>query len=83
MSEIVRLWLALRHGLVTMRLGSVIASSVLWLALRHGLVTINDDLGAFTVELWLALRHGLVTIHLFQVFARQALAPKTAQNNSS
>ena len=34
------LWLALRHGLVTIARGIFVRNGALWLALRHGLVTI-------------------------------------------
>jgi hypothetical protein len=78
-----RLWLALRHGLVTMFGVQDSFGSALWLALRHGLVTISTAATTMRRELWLALRHGLVTIPFSQVLCCQPLAPQTAQNNSS
>ena len=56
------LWLALRHGLVTIIGEDHWLLIGLWLALRHGLVTIFLVFHRTKLLLWLALRHGLVTI---------------------
>ena len=57
-----KLWLALRHGSVTIRLRSGCQHNSLWLALRHGSVTIRSLLTRSRSRLWLALRHGSVTM---------------------
>ena len=56
------LWLALRHGSVTIPFIQVCPRHELWLALRHGSVTITRNSNELTRGLWLALRHGSVTI---------------------
>jgi len=56
------LWLALRHGSVTIRDERRSLAVPLWLALRHGSVTIGRKKPAVVGTLWLALRHGSVTI---------------------
>ena len=60
--HMVLLWLALRHGSVTMRRSAHRTMNTLWLALRHGSVTITMILEPKSNTLWLALRHGSVTI---------------------
>ena len=68
------MWLALRHGLVTIRGVLTRRIIVLWLALRHGLVTILQRGHRCGEALWLALRHGLVTMVDPQVLVLQGLA---------
>ena len=68
------MWLALRHGLVTIIEANTNGVAELWLALRHGLVTIQVCYDDKAHRLWLALRHGLVTIGDPQGLALQGLA---------
>ncbi len=56
------LWLALRHGSVTILVLYLLVGLLLWLALRHGSVTILVPRAKPSNALWLALRHGSVTI---------------------